>query len=65
MAEESFVSRAEVVQTGLAIGSLDEPVLGTFSVTRKANFTLAAVLGKCVELIVAKFLLLLRSNKLS
>src|ERR1700680_1895002 len=41
MPEERLVSGAKVVQTRLTIGGLDEPVLRTFAVTRKAHFTLA------------------------
>jgi hypothetical protein len=60
MVEESLVSGAEVVQTRVAVGRLDEPVLRAFAVTRKAHVTLAAIAGQRVALVVPKFSLLFR-----
>ena len=43
MCKKTLVGRAKVVETVLPVGRLEEPVFGTLSVAREADFALAAV----------------------
>ena len=44
--EEAFVRGAEIVETVLAVGRLDETVFWAFAVAGKTHVALAAVFGK-------------------
>jgi hypothetical protein len=43
VAEEALVPRAEVIQSGLAVGSQDEAMLGALAVAGKPDVTFAAI----------------------
>ena len=60
MMEELLQPYAQVVQTRLAIRSVDETIARAFSVTGEQHLALQAVLRQCVEFVLAKFPLLLR-----
>lgn len=62
--EEQLVSGAQVVQSWLAIGRVDEAVAWAFAITGEQHFTITAVLGQAVELVLAEFTLLVRANQL-
>ena len=59
MIEEDFVARAEVVQPRLAVWCVDKSVLGAAAVACETYLTFAAILGKLVELILSKPILLI------
>src|SRR5258705_5409614 len=58
MLEESFVAGAQIIETRLAIGSLDKPVLWTFAVAGKTHVALAAITRQRVALVIPEFDLL-------
>src|SRR5436190_9364539 len=62
--EERLVARAEVVEAGLTVRRLDEPVLGAAAVTGEADVALPAVARKRVALVEAEPQLLLRRDQL-
>src|ERR1051325_3026511 len=43
--EEPLIARTQVIEACLAVGSMDKPVLGTFSIACKTHITLEAVFG--------------------
>ena len=59
MLEEHLVARTEIVEPFLAVRSADEPVLGAFTVARKADRALPAVLRQCIVLVSSELPLLL------
>src|SRR5690348_3734135 len=60
--EEHFVSGAQVIQAGFAVGSANEAMLGTFTVAGKAHVAFAAVARKGIALIEAELHLLRRGD---
>ena len=55
--EEREIAVAQVVQAGLAVGVLDEAVLGAATVTGEAHIAVQALLGQGVELGLPELLL--------
>lgn len=62
MGEEGFVPGAQVVQTILTVGGLDEAVARAAAMAGEAHWALDAVLGQLVALVVAEFALLVRGD---
>jgi hypothetical protein len=64
MFEESFVSRTEVIQPLLSVGSFDKPVLGAFTVADKKKLTIPAKARERIAFVTAEVALLLRSDEI-
>jgi len=59
MIEEDFEARAKIVKARLPVGRFNESVLRAAAVACEADLAFAAVFGKCVEFVPAKFELLI------
>jgi len=64
MLEESLVPLAEVIQSCLPIGRLDEAILGALPIANMYEFTIAAVLRQAVPLILTELSLFFRGYEL-
>ena len=62
MLEKGLVSLAQIVQSSLPPGRLDEPVLGTPAMAGETNLALTAVTGQQVQFILAELVLFGRGN---